>query len=327
VGLGSSATYYYKIQATNAGGNSSWSNEASAKTNTPPATIPVAPSNLIATATGTSVINLSWIDNAANETSYVLQRSLAAVSGFTTIATLAANTTSYSNTGLNSSTTYYFKVQAVNSVGNSAWSNVANATTSASGPPVVPTQLVAKSTGCSTINLTWIDNSSNETSFDLRRSTSLSGTYTTIATLPANAITYTNTGLTKGRKYYYKVRAVNAAGNSAFGNIANATASCITATKSGEFAEFAGTNPEVIAKSIKLYPNPSTDGWINLNFPAETQFPVTIRVFTVTGEKVLQKELFDYSNTIEITGLKSGMYILTIHSKKDIQYLKLQVSN
>ncbi|MFZ4707468.1 MAG: fibronectin type III domain-containing protein, partial [Bacteroidales bacterium] len=327
VGLGSSATYYYKIQATNAGGNSSWSNETSAKTNTPPATVPATPSNLIATATGTSVINLSWIDNATNETSYVLQRSLAAGSGYGTIATLAANTTSYSNTGLNSSTTYYYKVQAANSVGNSVWSNVANTTTAVAGPPAAPANLVAKATGCNSVLLTWVDNSNNETSFDLRRSTSLSGTYTTIATLPANAITYTNTGLTKGRKYYYKVRAVNSAGNSAFGNIANATASCITAAKSGELVGYADLQTQAVTKSIKLYPNPSTDGWINLNFPAETKFPVTIRIYSVTGQKVMQKEIYDFSNSFETAGLKNGMYILSIQGKKDIQNQKLQINN
>ncbi len=153
VGLGSSATYYYKIQATNAGGNSSWSNEASAKTDTPPATIPAAPSNLIATATGASVINLSWTDNTTNETSYVLQRSLSSGSGFATIATLAANTTSFSNTGLNSSTTYYYRVQAVNSIGSSAWSNTAYAKTAVSGPPASPSSLNASAKDCNTIIL------------------------------------------------------------------------------------------------------------------------------------------------------------------------------
>ena len=315
VGLGSSATYYYKIQATNAGGNSSWSNEASAKTDTPPATIPAAPSNLIATATGTSVINLTWTDNATNETSFVLQRSLSSGSGFATIATLAANTTSYSNTGLNSSTTYYYKVQAANSIGSSAWSNVANATTAVSGPPAAPSNLIASAKGCNSIILTWIDNSTNETSFELRSSTSLNGTYSTIATLPANTTTYTNTGLTKGRKYYYKIRARNSSGNSSWSNIAYATASCITASKSEEVVE-----------SIKLYPNPVTEGLFYLDLPAETSFPVILEVYSLTGLKVFQRELNETSNTIETSGLKNGLYIISFRNKSMVQKLKLQIN-
>jgi hypothetical protein len=324
-GLGSSATYYYKIQATNAVGNSTWSNEASATTNTPPATVPAAPSNLVAAASGTTVINLSWIDNASNETSYILQRSLNSASGFTNIVTLAANTNAYSNSGLNSSTTYYYRVQALNSTGSSAWSNVANATTANAGPPAAPSSLTAKATGCNSIVLNWVDNSGNETNFDLRRATSQSGTYSTIATLPANTTTYTNTGLTKGRKYYYKIRATNSAGSSAYSNTASATASCVT-LKSGELAESAYLNSETVTESIKLFPNPVYGEWLNLNLSAETKLPVKVIINSITGQKVLQKELNDYNNIIETIGLKNGMYILTVQSKGDIQKLKLQIN-
>lgn len=324
-GLGSSATYYYKIQATNAGGNSVWSNEASAKTDTPPATIPATPSNLIAATTGSSVINLTWTDNANNETSYILQRSLTSGSGFANIVTLAANTTAYSNTGLNSSTTYYYRVQALNAVGSSAWSNVANATTANAGPPAAPSNLTAKATGCNSILLNWIDNSGNETNFDLRRATSQNGTYSTIATLPANTTTYTNTGLTNGRKYFYKVRAKNTAGNSSYTNTASATATCTT-LKSGELAENADVNSEAITESIKLFPNPVSEGWFNLNLSAETKLPVSVSMNSITGQKVFQKELNEFNNIIETNGLKNGMYILTVQSKGDIQKLKVQIN-
>lgn len=286
---------------------------------------PAAPSNLVATASGTSTINLTWTDNATTETSYVLQRSLSAGSGFTTIATLAANSTSYSNTGLSSSTTYYYKVQAANSIGSSAWSNLANATTAASGPPAAPSSLTAKATGCNSIVLNWIDNSGNETNFDLRRSTSQSGTYSTIATLSANTTTYTNTGLTKGRKYYYKVRAKNSAGNSAYSNTASATASCTT-LKSGKLAESSILNTETVTESIKLFPNPVSEEWFNLNLSVENNLPVTVSINSITGQKVFQKELNDYNNIIETTGLKNGMYILTVQSKGDIQKLKVQIN-
>ena len=75
-----------------------------------------------------SQINLVWTDNASNETSYKVQRSLNGVS-FTTIATLPANTTSYSDTGLAASTRYYYQVIASNSSGNSAPSNTATTIT------------------------------------------------------------------------------------------------------------------------------------------------------------------------------------------------------
>lgn len=72
------------------------------------------------------------------------------------------------------------------------------------------------------IKLTWSDRSSNETGFQIWRSTSANGTYTLINTTGANITTYTNTGLTANTRYFYKVRAINGAVNSNFSNTANA---------------------------------------------------------------------------------------------------------
>jgi hypothetical protein len=143
--------------------------------------------------------------------------------------------------------------------------------------------------------------------------------------LPANTTTYTNTGLTKGRKYYYKVGAKNSAGNSAYSNTASATASCTT-LKSGELAVIVDLMPEAVHESIQLFPNPVSEGWFNLHLPAETTFPVTLIMNSVTGQKVMQKELYNNSNVIETAGLGNGMYILTVQSQGDIHKLKLQIN-
>jgi hypothetical protein len=98
------------------------------------ATTPAAPSNLGATAVSASQINLTWTDNANNETAYKVERATSASGPWTElVGNLAAGTTSYSATGLSASTTYHFRVRASNSAGNSAYSNTASATTQASG--------------------------------------------------------------------------------------------------------------------------------------------------------------------------------------------------
>jgi len=276
---------------------------------------PAAPSNLVATPAGTSSINLTWADNSTNETGFVLMQSSSSGGIFNKLITIPANTKSYTDVGLGSSATYYYKIQATNAGGNSSWSNEASAKTAVSGPPASPSGLKASAKDCNTIILTWIDNSNNETSFELKRSMSLNGTYTTIATLAANSTTYTNTGLSKGRKYYYKVRAGNSSGNSSWSNNSNATAYCNTASKSEEVAE-----------SITLYPNPANYGLFYIDLPAETSFPVILEMYSLTGLKVLQKELNDYSSTIEIYGLKKGMYIISLNSNGKLHKLKLQIN-
>jgi arylsulfatase A-like enzyme len=98
-------------------------------TPTPTATpTPQAPTNLTATAVSSSQINLSWTDNSNNETGFKVERSKNG-KGFSQLATVGANVTTYSDTGLNRTTTYYYRVRAVNAGGNSAYSNIASATT------------------------------------------------------------------------------------------------------------------------------------------------------------------------------------------------------
>jgi hypothetical protein len=144
---------------------------------------------------------------------------------------------------------------------------------------------------------------------------SLGGTYTTIATLTANTTTYTNIGLTKGRKYYYKIRAGNTSGNSSWSNNASATASCTTASKSEEVAE-----------TVKLYPNPAANGLIHIDLPDETSFPVMLEIYSLTGIKVLQKELNDNRNTIETSRLNNGLYIISLNNNGMVKKLKLQIN-
>ena len=95
---------------------------------------PAAPTNLAAVAISNSQINLTWTDNATTEGGFQIERSLDGTT-FTPTATVAANVTTYASTGLSAATTYYYRVQATNGVGGSAWSNVANART---GNPTSP---------------------------------------------------------------------------------------------------------------------------------------------------------------------------------------------
>ena len=133
--------------------------------------------------------------------------------------------------------------------------------------------------------------------------------------MAANTSTYTNTGLTKGRKYYYKIRSRNSSGNSSWSNIAYATASCNTASKSEEVLE-----------SIKLYPNPPVNGLFYLDLPSETEFPVILEMYSLTGLKILQKELNENSNTIETIGLRNGLYFISLRNNTMVQKLKLLIN-
>ncbi len=90
---------------------------------------PADPSALAATAASTSQINLTWTDNASTETGFKLERSPNGTTGWTQIATPAANATSYSDTGLSAATAYYYRLRATNAAGDSAYTATASAST------------------------------------------------------------------------------------------------------------------------------------------------------------------------------------------------------
>lgn len=188
-----------------------------------PPTEPDAPTNLLASSGGETSIDLSWTDNANNEDGFHVERSPDGSTGWVQVASLAANTQAWSNTGLTHSTTWHYRVRAFNGVGNSAWSNTASATTDAEQPPPAdPSNLVATASGSSSIDLTWQDNASNETGFHVARSTD-GVNFSIVASTGANAQAYANTGLSPSTQYWYQVRAFSLTKQSGWSNIDDAT--------------------------------------------------------------------------------------------------------
>jgi len=96
-------------------------------------------------------------------------------------------------------------------------------------PPQAPSNLVATAASAKKIALTWQDNSTTETGFQVFRSTSSGGTYVTIATVKPAVTSYNDSSLNPGTTYYYKITAINQSGSSAFSNIANATTQALPA--------------------------------------------------------------------------------------------------
>ena len=116
--------YYYRVCATNAAGDSAFSNQASGTT-------PLAkPTSATATAVSSSRINLTWIDNSASETGYKIERKKTVAGTYAQIDQVGANVQSYSDTnGLEPNTRYYYRIRATNGTLNSDYSNAPSAVT------------------------------------------------------------------------------------------------------------------------------------------------------------------------------------------------------
>jgi|GEM_PF-842171 len=185
-------------------------------------TQPSAPASLNGSAASASQINLTWSDTSNNESGFDLERR---VSGgtFSPRATVAADITSFQDTGLDSNITYIYRVRSTNSAGDSAFTSEARITTPLA-PPLTPTNLTAAAISTSQINLTWTDASTNETGFKIERRVS-GGSFSQIITLPADTTSFANSGLSAGTTYIYRIRATNTAGDSDYTADARVTTS------------------------------------------------------------------------------------------------------
>ena len=193
-------TYYYKVSATNAYGESPNSVEVSAMPQPQP---PPTPTGLGATA-GNAQVALTWTASAG-ATSYNVKRST--TSGAETTITNVTGV-NYTDTNVVNNTTYYYKVSATNSYGESA-NSVEVSATPQPPPPPTPTGLGATA-GNGQVALAWTA-STGATSYNVKRSIT-SGAETTITNV--SGVNYTDAQAANNTTYYYEVSAVNAYGES-----------------------------------------------------------------------------------------------------------------
>jgi fibronectin type 3 domain-containing protein len=177
------------------------------------ASVPAGPTNLVVTP-GNTTAALSWTASASGSpTSYTIYRGTKSDGEATTpVATTNGTTTTFTDTGLRNGTTYFYNVAANNSVGVSPDSNEVTVTPAATtGIPAAPTGLAA-SAGNGSVGLTW-NASTGATSYSIYRGTAPGAEGgTAVGTATANS--FTDSGLTNGTTYYYKVTASNTIGTS-----------------------------------------------------------------------------------------------------------------
>ena len=152
--------------------------------------------------------NTAWsLSSGAGQ--YVVQRALSETGTFAPL--LTTQSSPYTDTSVTPGITYFYRVIAQGNGFESQPSAVVSATLTESAP-AAPTSLIA-SASRGQISLHWRDNSSNESGFVVERSTD-GFTFADVKTLPSNTISAVDTSIVSKRRYYYRIRSWNAAGNS-----------------------------------------------------------------------------------------------------------------
>ena len=179
--------------------------------------IPAAPRVTIGNSSASGKPQLTWaaVDGAAK---YEIYRSTQQSTGFTLLGTTTS--TNYVNTGAAVGKTYYYKVRALNVDGAAgAYSSTVSGAAKAVAP-AAPTVTMTYSDGGKP-KLTW-SAVSGAASYRVYRSESRGTGYSLLGTTTSTS--YVNTGAAVGKTYYYRVKAVNSAGTSAYSNIVSGTA-------------------------------------------------------------------------------------------------------
>ena len=209
----------------NSTGASAYSNEAGATTAAAPIPTPAAPTHFAAVALSSTSVDLSWWDMSNNETGFEIERKTGLAGAWARVLTTGANISTIDDVALTPSTTYFYRGLAVNGSSKSAASNEVGVTTPAAAPlPAAPINLSVLSTAHLRTSITWWDMSNNETRFEVQRKAGSTGSWSTIATKGANVSIHDDGTVQPGIQYYYRVRAANAAGASAWTNEIRRTA-------------------------------------------------------------------------------------------------------
>lgn len=259
--------------------NSPSSNPTSTPTSTPTTPVsggggaPSAPTGLKAMAASSTEINLSWTSTSSNQTGFIIQRApltagpfVSGAGSFVTIQTVTGNITSYSDTTVSPSTSYYYQVEATDASGSSAPCASVEATTLAPpvSPPAAPSNLVATAAAATIINLSWVNNASNAASFKVYRSSNGGSTFTLIAITASNNPTFEDVNLLAGTPYVYRVTSSNTAGDS----IPTANTS-VTTLAAGNSSTFTYVNTNIIATNcLSCHTNGNAAGGVNYSTPS-----------------------------------------------------------
>ncbi|MEP5364131.1 MAG: PHB depolymerase family esterase [Reichenbachiella sp.] len=347
-------TYFYKITVTDESTSTS-SIEVSATTqqegtNSPPA----APSSLSTTTTGMSSIQLSWQDNADNENAYIVERSEGNESNYVVITNLSANVESYSDNSLNASTTYFYRVIASNTEGNSDYSNSSHATTESQATIVT----IGNTSGngiLSYSNSNTMGQSFTATAdgqvveINVKLVYGISGS--SLKIFQGNTVSgtpvYEQTGISTGSGWQtislstpfsinngqiYTFVITNSSIRYAYSNTYNGgnfwyntisygvfdaafTISVSTSSGSARFAESPNSTAH-LGKPFIIYPNPSF-GRIKVRIGEEATLG-KLELITTSGQVLMRKDLNANLSEVNLEGIKSGLYILYIKTQDQI---------
>ncbi|MCL6572568.1 MAG: hypothetical protein K6T88_12940 [Bacillus sp. (in: Bacteria)] len=199
-GLNTGTTYYYKIKThyTFEDGTKIYGAFSPVVSAKPVLAVPSSPK---AASASYSSIKTSWTV-VSGASGYEVYRATSSTGTYSLVGK-TTTATSFTNTGLTTNKVYYYKIKAYRMVGTTKVNSGYTTVVSAKPIPSVPTNFKAARYSSTSIKTTW-SAVTGASAYEVYRATSSTGTYSLVKN--TTSLYYTNTGLTTGRTYYYKLR-------------------------------------------------------------------------------------------------------------------------
>lgn len=230
IGRTADTRYDYRLRGSNASGTGASTEAVAVRTLKLP---PPPPTGLTLTSITSQSIDLSWILGAGSSDGIRIDRKVGSAPAFSVRTTLAAGITHFQDTGLAPASQYSYRVVTFNNGGDSTPPLSGSAATLPL-PPAPPSDLVvavpAAPSGRTTLDLSWRDNSDNESGYTVQRSADGGANWTPLPQIPAlniagagGTVTASATQLTPNTTYRFRVKALNTGGASDWSATATAT--------------------------------------------------------------------------------------------------------
>ncbi|MBI2420337.1 MAG: T9SS type A sorting domain-containing protein [Ignavibacteriales bacterium] len=300
-GLTNGTKYYWKVNATNSAGTSPFSTTYNFTTAAAPAGVPVLVSPVNNAVNQALSLNLKWL-KVTGATKYHVQ-----IGRDTTAFEISdsAVVDTFKQVGLKEVLTYYWRVRASNGSSWSAFSNMFHFRTLLKAPDTLQVSTVLN---VKVVNLKWRNNSGTNPKFVIERKST--GAFSVVATTASGAITYSDSSVSLGQSYTYRVRAVAGEDSSAYSN------------ESTTIIVSVGPNKNELPTQFGLeqnYPNPFNPA-TRIEFALPVEAKVVVEVYSTLGEKVAtlvntNMAAGNHGVTFDARNLNSGMYIVRLEAK------------
>lgn len=220
--------------------------------------LPVAPTALLATPVSSARIDLAWTDNAYDMAGFKIERKTGSGGTYGLLAIVGASASAYSDTGLTAGTTYFYRVRAYNSSGDSPYSDETSATTATPIPPATATVAATSINGTSAVVNATVNPNGAETTVQFEWGPTTSYGNSTSSHSAGSGTSNVNesdriTGLSAGTTYHYRIVASNAGGTTSGGDL-TFTTSTITLTINSPADSSSISRPDVMVTGTVTNP-------------------------------------------------------------------------